>query len=59
MRCKIVEVLGDYYYKEMGIEETMDIVFKKMPAEKLIKSQDDLDMMVAGTINERFSLDRP
>ena len=59
MRCKIVEVLGDYYYKEMGIEETMDIVFKKMPEEKLIKSQDDLDMIVAGTINERFSLDRP
>jgi len=43
----------------MDIDETMDIVFKKMPEDKLIKSQEDLDKMVAGTINERFSLDRP
>ena len=58
MRCKIVEVFGDYYYKEMGFDEVMKTCVTILPG-KTIKNKQEMEKFFGEKISEVFSLDRP
>lgn len=51
LRQKIVEIMGDYYYKEMEVEEVVEIVCQAMPKDKELKNQADLDRMIEENLN--------
>ena len=38
MRYKVKEIFGDYYYEEMGLEETIKRVFIKPTPGKYLKN---------------------
>mmetsp|Transcript_37881 Transcript_37881/g.57958 ORF Transcript_37881/g.57958 Transcript_37881/m.57958 type:complete len:182 (-) Transcript_37881:1124-1669(-) len=43
MRYKIKQIMGDYYYEEMSVEEAMEKAILKPDPEKLLRNQDDID----------------
>ena len=43
MRYRIKEICGDYYYEEMGFEETIEKVFIRPSTEKCLKNQKEID----------------
>jgi hypothetical protein len=60
LRYALIEILGDFYYQEMTIEEIIDLVFVEVPPEKpLFKNQGDIDRYVEANLNEPFRMGRP
>ena len=60
MRYKIKEIMGDYYYEEMSVEETMAKGYISAESqEKLLKSQEDCDQYLRDNLNVKFPLDGP
>jgi hypothetical protein len=45
-RYHIVQVLGDYYYKDTPIDEAIKYVFKRLPADKRVNSDEDINRLI-------------
>ena len=43
MRYKIVEIMGDYYYEQMSIEEAISLTFKKLEPNESFKNMKEID----------------
>ena len=60
MRYKIKCIMGDYYYEEMSVEETIrKCVLRPKSEEHKLKNQDDIDQYVRDNMNEKMPLDGP
>jgi NRPS condensation-like uncharacterized protein len=57
LRWKIVEIWGDYYWKDTTIEESIDYVFQKIPKE--VHNERDIEQIVNTDLNAQMPLDRP
>lgn len=59
-RYKIKEVMGDYYYEKMPIEELMSKFFWKPESDdKILRTQDDINQFIEDNLNEKLPLDGP
>ena len=59
-RYKIKEIMGDYYYEEMSIEETCrKALIRPESPDKILKSQAEIDEYIRDNINEKMPLDGP
>ena len=60
MRYKLKVIMGDYYYEEMSLEETIEKAFIGPASEDLkLKSQDDADDWIRDNLNQMLPLDGP
>jgi len=60
MRYKMKEIMGDYYYEEMSVEETIQKVFIHPEDDsKLLKNRNDLDRYFTDNLNKKISNDGP
>ena len=57
LRWKIVEIWGDYYWKDTTVEESIDYCFTKMPYE--CKDERDMERLVNEQINLKMPLNKP
>ena len=56
---KIKILGGDLYYEKMSESEAMDKLFVKLPANKMMKSKQDVLDYVRDNLNEKMPLDGP
>ena len=52
-------MLGDFYYKEMNVDEAINKVFKVMPTDEELKNDDDIDKFEAKHSNTPIPFDQP
>ena len=57
MRYRIVDILGDFYYKELPIEQALGTVFVIIPQE--LKDYKDIDKFIEENINVELPLSEP
>lgn len=57
LRSCIVEIFGDYYWKETNPEETIDFCFSKIP--KDLKDQKEVQDFIEKHLNEEMPFDKP
>ena len=57
LRCKIVEIWGDYYWCETKVDESLDYCFTRMPID--CKDERDMERLVNEHINSPMPLNRP
>lgn len=58
-RYTIVEIFGDYYYKEVSIDEALEYCCQKVPKSEEFKNEADIDKFVERHINEVMPLNKP
>lgn len=59
-RYKVKEIMGDYYYEEMSIEETCKkALLRPESPDKILKSQAEIDEYIRDNMNEKMPLDGP
>ena len=58
-RYSVVQILGDYYYKDMPLEEAVQHAVKRVPSNIKMESEDDINKFIESTINEELPLNRP
>ena len=59
MRYRIVEILGDFYYKEMPMESVIEKVLINIDKEQELKNYEDIDKFISTYINVEIPLNRP
>eukprot|EP00347_Sterkiella_histriomuscorum_P012286 403369170 len=59
MRYSIVDILGDYYYKELPQKGLIDVIFKELPKSEWLKNDDEINKYIQQTINIPFDFSRP
>lgn len=60
MRYKIKEIMGDYYYEMMSVEETISKVFlTPETSDHVIKNQHEIDQYIRDNMNIKMPLDGP
>lgn len=57
LRWKIVEIFGDYYWKDTTVDESIDYCFTRMPLE--CKDERDMESIVNKHLNSQMPLDKP
>lgn len=57
LRYKIKKIMGDYYWQDTTIEESIDYVFKKIPKE--CHNVRDIEKFVNQDLNKEMPLNRP
>ena len=57
LRWKIVEIWGDYYWKDTEIEDSLNYCFTRMPLE--CKDERDIESLVNKHINSQMPLEKP
>jgi len=50
-------VLGDFYYKEMTVEEIIDKVFREIKKEEAVSNDEEIDKFVAKHSNTPIPFD--
>jgi hypothetical protein len=57
---RIKQIMGDYYYEEMTMEEAKKMMFIKPESDdKVLRNQQDIDDYIRDNMNERMPLDGP
>ena len=54
-RYSIVEIFGDYYYKEENIDKAMKTSFVKLPSNTL-KDENDINKFISDNLNDVIPL---
>ena len=50
-RYAIVNVMGDLYYKELPIEEAVQLIVNRIPPEQALKSREDYHKFIEERLN--------
>jgi hypothetical protein len=59
LRYCIVEILGDYYYKELPMEQALEITVKRIPKEEWFKNDDDINRYMEKHLNVPIPINEP
>ena len=46
MRYSIVDILGDYYYKELPQKGLIDVIFKELPKAEWLKNDEEINKYI-------------
>lgn len=58
-KYRIVKVLGDYYYKELPLQEAIDYTFRRVPDGVVLNSDEDINKFVENNLNLEMPLNKP
>jgi hypothetical protein len=58
-RYRVIEVLGDLYYKELPLEEAVAYCIQKMPENLKVKNEDDINHFIEKIINAQMPINKP